>query len=187
METQMKNTLFEKRYHGSNTENLNGFSSRLTKIKKCVLVMCTLGCVAASGSASAGMIVDDSISTPSDIYTESYAKKVKSVKSEKIKSVKKVKSVKSEKVKSVKKVKNVLAIDKDFFASGSLLDIGKYISVALVHASPAKGSGKGDYNFDCIIKPTPDCTPTTVPEPGTLVLIGFGLLGLGFIRRRAKA
>ena len=202
----MKHNLLEKRYHGSNTENLNGFSSRLTKIKKCVLVMCTLGCVAASGSASAGMIVDDSISTPSDIYTESYAKKVKSVKSEKIKSVKKVKSVKSEKiksvkkvksvksekiksvkkvksvksekVKSVKKVKNVLAIDKDFFGPDYLLlDIGKPIPGALV-ASGDTGSGK-----DCLT----DCDPTTVSEPSSLVLLGFGLLGLGFIRRRAKA
>jgi hypothetical protein len=47
-------------------KNLNGVSSMLTKIKKCLLVACTLGCVAVSGSASALLFVVDGINTPTD-------------------------------------------------------------------------------------------------------------------------
>ncbi len=34
--------------------------------------------------------------------------------------------------------------------------------------------------------PTPDPTPDPVPEPATMALLGFGLLGIGAFRRRAK-
>lgn len=69
----MKN-IFKERHHGSNPENLDGVASRLTKIKKCLLVMCTLGCVAVSGSASALLFVVDGIDTPADgLYGDNYS------------------------------------------------------------------------------------------------------------------
>jgi hypothetical protein len=73
-EIHMKNTLFKGRHHGSNPENLDGVASRLTKIKKCLLVACTLGCVAISGSASALLYVVDGIDTPDDgLFGDDYS------------------------------------------------------------------------------------------------------------------
>jgi hypothetical protein len=55
---------------------------------------------------------------------------------------------------------------------------GSSTTLDFLNADPATDNSNGLDNV--VLNPS----ATTVPEPGTLLLLGFGLIALGFIRRR---
>jgi hypothetical protein len=70
-----------------------------------------------------------------------------------------------------------IAFDGGEYSSGSiLLAAGAYTVEILVAASPFGGGGAYI-----------EVESASVPEPGTLALLGIGLLGLGMMRREKKA
>ena len=54
----------------------------------------------------------------------------------------------------------------------------------LVNGAPADCARVGQTRCDFLIQTDPASTFNTVPEPGTIVLLSFGLIGLGFASRR---
>ncbi|MCH8895261.1 MAG: PEP-CTERM sorting domain-containing protein [Proteobacteria bacterium] len=65
----------------------------------------------------------------------------------------------------------------DFYALTGFVDL-----VSVTFSSVLLGS----YNFGGFSIDNLNDSPTTVPEPGTLALLGIGLFGMGWARRRKK-
>jgi hypothetical protein len=69
-----------------------------------------------------------------------------------------------------------------FTFSGDFADPSTITNI-MVRFQRTGSDGEGsDRGFECIS----DCEPPDVPEPGTLMLFGFGLIGLGLASRRRR-
>jgi len=71
----------------------------------------------------------------------------------------------------------------DFSTSGSPISFG--FAVANSGGSPASGTTAGYDNLSLTVNLVEE-PPVGIPEPGTLTLLGLGLAGLGFARRRKR-
>ncbi len=69
------------------------------------------------------------------------------------------------------------------FGNGGVLDV--YLNDALFSEGVLWGLGKKGANVKAEFRYSQ--APVSVPEPGLLTLMGFGLLGVGFVRRRLAA
>ncbi|MFO7603059.1 MAG: PEP-CTERM sorting domain-containing protein [Gammaproteobacteria bacterium] len=78
-------------------------------------------------------------------------------------------------------------IESHLLPSTTSSNAGEFVGIAANGISYATLSWGGDYDWVAIDNFTYQQTATSVPEPGTLLLLGAGLLGLTGVARKKKA